>query len=59
MVKTSKLSVFDLEIGTNNGAESLKCLFKTGHPRIWNFMVTLNDLITDYDNDISRLELGR
>ena len=62
-VTPSELSVFELENVTNNGAESyharLKCLFKTGHPRIWNFMHTLNDLITDYDNDISRLVLGR
>ena len=57
-----ELSVFDLENGTNNGAESyhakLKCLFKTSHPRIWNFIITLNDVIADYNNDISRLELG-
>ena len=62
-VTTSELSVFELENVTNNGADSyharLKCLFKTSHPRFWNFMHTLNDLITDYDNDISRLVLGR
>ena len=57
-----ELSIFELENCTNNGAESyharLKCLFKSSHPRIWNFMNTLNNLIADYDNDISRLKHG-
>ena len=35
------------------------CLFKTDHPLIWKFMVTLDNLNADYDNTISRLELGR
>ena len=46
-VTPSELSVFELENGTNNGAESyharLKSLFKTAHPRIWKFMAILND----------------
>ena len=62
-VTPSESSVFELENGTNNGAESyharLKSLFKTAHPRIWKFMAILNDLIADYDNEISRLQLGR
>ena len=62
-VKPSELSIFELENGTNNGAESyhshLKSLFKSSHPQIWKFMDTLNNAIADYDNEISRLEQGR
>ena len=61
-IQANELSIFDLENGTNNGAESyharLKCLFKSSHPRIWNFMKNLNNIIADYDNEISRLLHG-
>ena len=61
-IQPNELSIFDLENGTNNGAESyharLKCLFKSSHPRIWNFMKNLNNIIADYDNEISRLLHG-
>ena len=61
-ITPSELSIFELENCTNNGVESYharqKCLFKSSHPRIWNFMDTLNNLIADYDNDISRIKHG-
>lgn len=62
-VKPNELSIFELENGTNNGAESyharLKSLFKSSHPQIWKFMDTFNDTIADYDNEIARLEQGK
>ena len=53
------LSVFYYEKATNNGAESyhkfLKSYFKTPHSKIWKFMATLNNVITDYDLELQRL----
>ena len=56
------LSVFYYEKATNNGAESyhkcLKSYFKTPHSNIWKFMLTLNNVITDYDLELQRLLEG-
>ena len=62
--KTSEeLSVYNLNIATNNGAESyhskLKARIKTRHPRIWTFMSYINEIILDVDNDIGRIRSGR
>ena len=61
-VTVEELSIFDLTITTNNGAESyhskLKSIIHTSHPRIWTFLSTLNQIIQDTDNDIGRLCLG-
>ena len=47
---------------TNNGAESyhgrLKSLIKCNKPRIWNFLAILDNIITDKDNEIARLQRG-
>ena len=32
---------------------------RTGHPRIWTFMATLNDIVQDIDNDKGRLCRGK
>ena len=57
------LSINDLNIATNNGAESyhskLKLTIRTSHPRIWSFMGVLNNIIQDVDNDVGRLCQGR
>ena len=46
----------------NNGAEYYhKCLkshFKTHHPNIWKFLERLNNVISDYDNELQRLLQG-
>ena len=46
----------------NNGAESyhakITTTFKSNHPNIWNFCETFNDIITDSDIDIARLNNG-
>ena len=56
------LSIFELERGTNNGAESyhskLKARIKCSHPRIWNFMIILNEVIIDTDNEFARFHHG-
>ena len=61
-IRPEELSIFDLTITTNNGAESyhskLKSIIRTSHPRIWTFLSTLNQIIQDTDNDIGRLCLG-
>ena len=61
--RSRELSVFDTQAATNNAAESyhakLKVIVKTSHPRIWNFLSTLNNIIEDTDNDIYRLRLGK
>ena len=57
-----ELSIWDQEMTTNNGAESyhgrLKSLIKCNKPRIWNFLAILNNIITDTDNEIARLQRG-
>ena len=62
-ISPEELSIYKINIATNNGAESyhsrLKSITLTCHPRIWNFMETLNDIIQDTDNDIGRLRMGR
>ena len=62
--KTSEqLSVYNLNIATNNGAKSyhskLKARIKTRHPRIWTLMSYINEIIIDVDNDIGRIRIGR
>ena len=58
-----ELSVYEINITTNNGAESyhskLKSRIRCNHPRIWPFMTHLNEIIKDTDNDIRRLYQGR
>ena len=62
-IKPEELSIYEINITTNNSAESyhskLKSIIKTGHPRIWTFVNTLNEIIQDIDNDIGRLRQGR
>ena len=59
-IQPAELSFYNLDISTNNAAESyhskLKSLVRTCHPRIWTFMATLNQIIQDTDNDIGRLQ---
>ena len=47
-VTPEELSIFDINITTNNAAESyhskLKSIIKISHPRIWCFMKTLNEI---------------
>lgn len=56
------LSFFHYEKATNNGAESyhkcLKSYFKTPHSNIWKNLVTLNNVIMDYDLELQRLLKG-
>ena len=62
-ISPEELSIFSLENVTNNVAESyhgkLKTIIKSSHPRIWNIMTAINDIIADYDNEMARLQLGR
>ena len=62
-ITPEELSIFDINITTNNVAESyhskLKYIIKISHPRIWCFMKTLNEIIQDTDNEIGRLRQGR
>ena len=62
-ISSEELSIFELDIVTNNAAESyhskLKAMIKTAHPRIWTFLDTLNEAIQDTDNEIGRLRLGK
>ena len=57
-----ELSNFDLEDVINNGAESyhakLNSIIKTSHLRIWNLMIVLSNIISDYDYEIARLKQG-
>ena len=58
-----ELSIFNLNNVTNNAAESyhgkLKSIIKSSHPRIWNFLTVINDIIADYDNEMARIQEGR
>lgn len=58
-----ELSIYELNIATNNGAESyhskLKARIRTSHPRIWTFMSYINEIILDVDNDIGRFRSGK
>ena len=62
-ISPEELSIYEINIATNNGAESyhskLKSIIRTCHPRIWTFMEALNDIIQDTDNDIGRFRMGR
>ena len=62
-ISHEELSIHEINFATNNGAESyhskLKSRMRCSHPRIWTFMTTLNEIIKDTDNDISRLYQGR
>ena len=62
-ITPEELSIFNINISTNNAAESyhskIKSIIKIGHPRIWSFMKTLNEIIQDTDNEIGRLRQGR
>ena len=50
-ISSEELSIFDLDIATNNAAESyhskLKTIIKTVHPNIWKFLDLLNQIIQD------------
>ena len=63
LICPEELSIFDAQLSTNNGAEcyhsKLKGRVKCGHPRIWNFMAILNEIIMDTDNEIGRLCSGK
>ena len=58
-----RISIFELDIATNNATESyhskLKTIIETPLPRIWTFLDTLNQVIKDTDNEICRLRLGK
>ncbi|KAI6654464.1 hypothetical protein LOD99_860 [Oopsacas minuta] len=58
-----ELSIFNLKYVTNNAAESyhgkLKSIIKSSHPRIWNFLIVINNTIADYDNEMARIQEGR
>ena len=60
---SEELSIYELNITTNNGAESyhskLKSRIRTSHPRIWTFMSYINEVILDVDNDIGRIRSER
>ena len=47
---------------TNNGAESyhktINTYIKVSHPNIWNFMLYLNNIISDFDFELQRLKEG-
>ena len=62
-IDPEELSIYEAGITTNNAAESyhakLKSIIKTPHPRIWNFLTTLNNIIEDTDNEIGRLILDQ
>ena len=63
-IPSEELSVYELGIATNNGAESyhlkLKSRIRNSHPRIWTFMpIRINEIILDVDNDIGRIQSGR
>ena len=62
-ISPEELSIHDITISTNNGAESyhskLKSRIRCNHPRIWTFITKLNEIIQDTDNDIRRLYQGR
>ena len=61
-IEPGELSVYNLDISTNNAAGSyhskLKSLVRSCHPRVWTFMATQNQIIQDTDNDIGRLQLA-
>ena len=61
-VKPEELSIFEAKSTTNNGAESyhakLKAIIQIGHPRIWNFLTILNQIIMDTDLEFARLSNG-
>ena len=62
-VNPEELSIFDSDFTTNNGAESyharLKDRIRANHPRVWNFMTHINEIIMDTDNEFGRLSLGK
>ena len=62
-ISPEELSIHDINVSTNNGAESyhskLKSKMRCNHPRIWTFITKLNEIIKDTDNDIRRLYQGR
>ena len=62
-ITSEELSIHEAKVTTNNGAESyhakLKSIIKISHPRIWNFMTVLNDIVADTDNEVGRLRLGK
>ena len=55
-ITSEELSIHEAKVTTNNGAEShhakLKSIIKISHPRIWNFMTVLNDIVADTDNEV-------
>ena len=61
-VSNEELSIWNDGNSTNIGAESyhgrLKSIMKCNHPRIWNFLEILNEIIPDIDNELSKLNNG-
>ena len=53
-------SVFYYKNATNNGAESyhktINTYIKVSHPNIWNFLLYLNNIISDFDSELQRLK---
>ena len=62
-ISPEELSIHDINVSTNNGAENYHSKFKSkmrcNHPRIWTFITKLNEIIKDTDNDIRHLYQGR
>ena len=62
-ISPEELSIHEINVSTNNGAESyhskIKSKMRCNHPRIWTFITKLNHIIKDTDNDIRRLYQGR
>ena len=60
-ITPEELSIFNINISTNNAAvhSKIKSIIKIGHPRIWSFMKTLNEIIQDTNNEIGSLLQGR
>ena len=58
-ISPEELSIFEVSISSNNGAESyhakLKARIRSSCPRIWVFTSHLNDIIIDTDNDMGRI----
>ena len=62
-ISPEELSIHDINVSTNNGAESyhskLKSKMRLNHLLIWTFITKLNEIIKDTDYDIRRLYQGR
>ncbi len=62
VIQPESLSVFDFTQSTNNSQEGyhaqLKATIRTHRPNVWSFLKHLNGIISDYNNDLARLENG-